>query len=176
MKPQECQIQGLERISEGYAELGPQPLGFRLKLALARCLSPRQRRAVKMHLNNLIDWFFRLTGRSKTSPVPAARGMGTGLKAGDQVRVRSKEEIQATLNHLNELKGCAFLHDMWQYCNTAQRVLKPMERFMDERDFRMKKCKGVVLLEGLICQGTPEIGRCDRSCFYFWREEWMEKI
>lgn len=176
MKPQKCQIQGLECISEGHAELGPQPLGFRLKLALARRLSPRERKAIKMHLNNLINWFSKFTGGSKTSPLPVAHTTSTGLKAGDVVRVWSREEIQATLNHWNELKGCAFLEDMWQYCGTVQRVLKPLEKFMDERDFRMKKCKGVVLLEGLICQGTPEIGRCDRSCFYFWREEWMEKI
>jgi len=26
------------------------------------------------------------------------------------------------------------------------------------------------------CQGTPDLGRCDRSCFYFWREEWLEKL
>jgi len=28
----------------------------------------------------------------------------------------------------------------------------------------------------LHCQGTSDYGRCDRSCFYFWREEWLEKI
>jgi hypothetical protein len=24
--------------------------------------------------------------------------------------------------------------------------------------------------------GTPDYGRCDRACFYFWREEWLEKL
>ena len=48
--------------------------------------------------------------------------------------------------------------------------------FLDERDHRLKKCRGVLLLEGALCQGTAKFGRCDRSCFYFWREEWLEKM
>jgi hypothetical protein len=27
-----------------------------------------------------------------------------------------------------------------------------------------------------MCQGTKDFGRCDRSCFFFWREEWLEKL
>ena len=99
-----------------------------------------------------------------------------GLKTGDLVRVRSRVDIEATLDGWNELKGCAVMPDMWQYCGTTQRVFKVVERFVDERDYRLKKGTGIVLLEGLICQGTEDYGRCDRSCFYFWRVEWLEKI
>ena len=63
-----------------------------------------------------------------------------------------------------------------QYCGTTQRVHKRMERFVDERDLRVKRTKGIILLEGVMCQGTADFGSCDRSCFYFWREEWLEKI
>jgi hypothetical protein len=90
--------------------------------------------------------------------------------------VRSQEEIEATLNHLRQARGCTFMAEMASYCGTVQQVLKPMERFVDERDLRVKKCKGLILLEGVMCQGTTEFGRCDRSCFMFWREEWLEKI
>jgi hypothetical protein len=55
-------------------------------------------------------------------------------------------------------------------------VFKPLERFVDERDLRVKSSKGIVLLDGVTCQGTGDFGRCDRSCFLFWREEWLEKI
>jgi hypothetical protein len=51
-----------------------------------------------------------------------------------------------------------------------------VERFVDERDYRVKKASGVVLLEGSLCQGTELYGPCDRSCFFFWREEWLEKV
>lgn len=110
------------------------------------------------------------------STAPATNSTTTSLKAGDLVRVRSREEIEATLSEWKELKGCMFMLEMWQYCGTTQRVLKPVERFVDERDLRVKKCKGIVLLEGVICQGTAYSEGCDHSCFFFWREEWLEKI
>jgi hypothetical protein len=66
--------------------------------------------------------------------------------------------------------------EMIQYCGTFQRVLKRMQRFVDERDLRVKKASGIILLAGVMCQGTADFGSCDRSCLYFWREEWLEKV
>lgn len=98
------------------------------------------------------------------------------LEPGDWVRVKSIEEIEATLDRFNELKGCAFLSDMYQYCDTVQRVFIRVERFLDERDYKVKSAKGLVYLENLFCTGTPVFGRCDRRCFFFWRVEWLEKL
>jgi hypothetical protein len=64
---------------------------------------------------------------------------------------------------------------MYQYCGTQQRVRKSMQRFLDERDYKVKKVRGVILLENVICNGTAAFGACDRCCFLFWREEWLEK-
>jgi len=114
--------------------------------------------------------------RGDRSSAPATSSTPTGLKAGDLVRVRSRDEIETTLDDQKELKGCTFTSEMWAYCGTTQRVLKPMERFLDERDYRIKRCKGIVLLEGVICQGTVFPKGCDRACFFFWREEWLEKL
>ena len=86
------------------------------------------------------------------------------------------DEILETLDPFNELKGCAFLPEMHQYCGTKQVVFKSMERFIDERDYKPKKTHGIILLENVICNGTPLYGKCDRCCFLFWREEWLEKI
>jgi hypothetical protein len=86
------------------------------------------------------------------------------------------QEILSTLDPFKELKGCAFLPEMYQYCETTQVVLKSMERFIDERDYKPKKTQGLILLENVICSGTPLYGKCDRCCFLFWREEWLEKI
>jgi len=55
-------------------------------------------------------------------------------------------------------------------------VFKTLSRFFDERDYQIRRAKGIILLEGVMCQGTALYGPCDRSCFYFWREEWLEKI
>ena len=98
------------------------------------------------------------------------------MQSGDLVRVRTREEIEATLDSRNRLKGCLFMSEMWDYCGTEQRVLKPVEQFLDERNYRVKRTRGVVLLEGAICQGTDSPKGCDRSCFFFWREEWLEPI
>ncbi len=106
----------------------------------------------------------------------ASMGNKDALQPGDAVSVLSKEEIQKTLNHWNGLKGCAFMEEMWVYCGTRQRVLKRVNSFLDERDYKMKKCKGIVILDGVMCNGTKDFGKCDRSCFFFWREEWLKKV
>ncbi len=98
------------------------------------------------------------------------------LLAGDWVRVKDRSEIEASLDRWKELKGCAFLDSMGDYCGSNQQVLQPLERFLDERDYKVKKCRGVVLLEDVTCLGTPVFGRCDRRCYLFWREEWLERI
>lgn len=95
---------------------------------------------------------------------------------GERVRVRSQEDIDMTLDPFKELKGCSFLKTMQKYCGTEQTVLKSMNYFIDERDYKRKRTKGLILLENIICDGTPVFGSCDRCCFLFWREEWLEKI
>jgi hypothetical protein len=171
----ECQYHCLPLIAEGNAEIPPQSLSRRLKLFIRRHLSPGHERAIKLYSNSFMNWFARRVGKTTKPPTPVV-GQAAHLKAGDLVRVRSIEEIEATLNHWQQLRGCKFMKEMGPYCGTRQRVLKLMERFVDERDLRVKKCKGLVLLEGVMCQGTTEFGRCDRSCLIFWREEWLEKI
>jgi len=99
----------------------------------------------------------------------------TNLKPGDIVQIKSRNEIKNTLNRWNQLKGCTFMEEMWQYCGTQQQVFNRVERFLDERDYLMKKTRGIVILKEVTCKGTKDFGKCDRSCFYFWREEWLEK-
>ena len=98
------------------------------------------------------------------------------IKEGEIVRVRIKEQIRSTLDPFNELKGCSFLPQMNQYCGTEQQVFRVMRHFMDERDYRMKKTHGIILLENIYCNGTAVFGNCDRCCFLFWREEWLDKV
>ena len=100
------------------------------------------------------------------------------LKLGDIVRVRSKEEIQQTLDKKNRLDGCFFMDEMWQYCGTQQRVLRRVEGFFDEAELRMFKTRDIVLLDGLNCSGKVSCfeTRCDRFCYFFWKEVWLEKI
>ena len=173
-----CQVLSLEQMAEpgGNVEMVKLPLRRRLRLVLRRSFSPSVKRKLKKDLNFLAILFSRLTGHSKAPPDYGTDRTPTKFNPGDRVLVRSKEQIQDTLNYWNELKGCSFLPEMWQYCGTIQRVLKPVKRFVDERDYRVKQVKGVYLLEGVNCQGFELYGECDRACFYWWREEWLEKI
>ena len=170
-----CQVPGLGLMGKGNAKVPPESPVRRLKLVMRRHLSPTMERKLKMVTNDLANWYARMRGRP-ARPVASREGeTRPRFEAGDLVRVRPRAEIDATLNHWRQLKGCTFMPEMDRYCGTIQRVLKPVERFVDERDLRVKKAKGLVLLEGAICEGTVDFGRCDRSCFLFWREEWLEK-
>jgi hypothetical protein len=172
----ECQIPSLQRIAEGEAEVPPESPSRRLKLAVRRRMGPSRERVFKQRTNDLFNWFARLTGGTERPTTAPATTATTKLQAGDRVRVRSEEEIQATLNHWRQLRGCTFMPEMAPYCGTTQRVHRRMERFVDERDLRVKRVNGIILLEGLQCQGTADFGPCDRCCYYFWREEWLEKL
>jgi len=100
------------------------------------------------------------------------------LKPGEVIRIRSKDQIVKTLDKNNKLEGCVFMNEMWQYCGSQQKVLKKVEFFFDECQFRMRKIRNVVLLEGLHCSGKIPAFRqkCDRFCYFFWKEAWLEKI
>jgi hypothetical protein len=172
----ECQIPCLSNISEGPAELDPLPLVQSLKRKFARPWNYSVKRPLKRRLNRMLTWYSKVTHKANPAPIALVNAETSKLANGDWVRVRSAEEIRATLDAWKELKGCAFLEYMWPYCGTTQRVLQVMQRFLDERDYKVKRVKGVILLEGVICHGTPIFGRCDRCCHLFWREEWLEKI
>jgi hypothetical protein len=164
-----CQLPCLPKMAYGTVKVDPMPFFVRVKRSLAVPWNYH----VKRWLKSL--YYVRFEKKRGVQTV-SNEDISPSLKNGDRVRVRSCEKIQATLNPFKELKGCAFLPEMWQYCGTEQRVLQVMERFLDERDYKVKKVKGLALLENVICRGTPVFGRCDRCCHFFWREEWLERV
>ncbi|PTQ86011.1 hypothetical protein C8U37_102114 [Trichococcus patagoniensis] len=176
MEQNECQFPCLRDIAEGNVKLPPQSLKKRVQLSIKRNLSPSQIKALHKNAAVAKKYLFKTMG--KTMPVakvvPALSGVR--LQAGDTVRVRTMEEIEAMLDGSKKTRGCAFMDGMERYCGTTQRVLKSMERFVDERELKVKKCNGIILLENVMCEGVLAFGRCDRCCLMFWREEWLEKI
>ncbi len=171
-----CQIPGYQRIAEGEGVVDQQPAVTRFKRAFAKPWNYIAKPQLKRMVKTAYAWKKQLAKASKNTFDETLQKPIIHLKTGDLVRVRGKEDIEATLDPFKELKGCAFLEYMWVYCGTIQRVLQPVERFLDERDYQVKKVRGIVLLEGVLCHGTPVFGRCDRACHLFWREEWVEKM
>jgi len=154
-----CQIHTVPEFAE---TLGRWEVVWQFRNRVRRSLKRRFR-----YVMNLFTW--HRSAESALAPAPP-------LKPGDLVQVKSETEIRATLDNWNQLNRCGMMEEMLQYCGTTQRVLKRVERFLDERDYLMKKCKKIVLLEGVWCPGTVDFGPCDRGCHFFWREEWLEKI
>lgn len=171
----DCQLPGLPTVATGVEDLH-QSRTRSLKIAVRRRMTPDFERTFKRKTDTMLNKGRRLAGRPERPAIPPAREVSPRIEAGDWVRVRPLDEIEATLNNWRQVRGCAFMPEMSQYCDTTHRVFKRMERFVDERDLRVKKTNGIVLLEGVHCEGTTGFGRCDRSCFVFWREEWLEKV
>jgi hypothetical protein len=169
-----CQMPCLQNLAAGKAQVPPESIKRKLRLFLRRHATSRQVRLIKMKSTQLINW---IVSKFPKKTVDGNKENKTyKLNTGDLVRVRSEEEIRSTLNLWGQLKGCMLIPEMLVYCGTTQKVLKRLERFVDERDYQVKKSNGIVLLEGIHCKGTSDYGRCDRTCFYFWPEEWLEKI
>jgi len=171
-----CQIACVPQFFEGYAPVPRESILRKLKLLIRRNMSSKQVRLIKMKSANLMDWMTNFIKPSRETILVEEKEDKQKIKSGEYVRVRSEAEIRGMLNYWGQLKGCTFMPEMRPYCGTTQRVLKRVERFVDERDYSAKKTHGIILLEGVHCQGTADYGRCDRACFYFWREEWLEKI
>ncbi len=166
-----CQLPCVPKFSTGLAV----PTGGSFIVRMKRLLAVPWNLHVKGWLKRAYYTSIHLRGESAAQRAAKSLAPAVPYAQGEWVRVRSREEIQATLDPFKELKGCAFLPSMYKYCGTEQRILRSMQFFMDERDYKLKKVRGIVLLENVMCNGTAAFGECDRCCFLFWREEWLER-
>jgi hypothetical protein len=112
----------------------------------------------------------RIHGDLKTTPVAAIN-----LQPGDMVEVRTKEEIIKTLDFLGKNRGLAFTAEMFHYCGGKYRVLKRLEKMINEATGELRTLSSTVLLEGGTCNGKAH-GGCQRMCHTYWREIWLRKI
>jgi hypothetical protein len=112
-------------------------------------------------------------GQKTPQPVPLL------LKPGELVRVKSYEEILATLDTDNKNRGLLFDAEEVPYCGKTFRVRSVVSRIVDERTGKMRHFKGQsVILEGVWCKGHYSYRRmfCPRAIYSFWREAWLERV
>lgn len=174
MDPKECQIPSLMGVSDGNAPMPKQPFFNVVTRFIRQHTSDQDYEALR---NLYRRWVNALSGQAaKRPPASTSATPLVPLKQGDRVRVRSKEEISAMLDGNGMTRGCRFMDGQWPYCGTEQRVFRSMEQFVDERNGRLRKCRGLILLEGVSCEGVNAYGRCDRACLMFWRQEWLEYL
>ncbi|MGW6500981.1 hypothetical protein [Nonomuraea angiospora] len=108
------------------------------------------------------------TGRTPTGT--------TDLQPGELVRIKSRDEIVATLNTKGFNRGLGFEEDMARSCGRVARVSARVERCIDEKTGEMLEMKNpCIALEGIICDGVYK-SNCPRAFVPFWREIWLERI
>lgn len=121
--------------------------------------------------------FGRLIHRGRARSNNVKRGKSKlNLKDGDLVEVKSSREIFETLNSKGQHKGLPFTKEMVKFCGKRFRVRKRLHKIVLEATGELRTMKTpTVLLEGVICDGKAH-GNCDRSCFCFWREDWLKPV
>jgi hypothetical protein len=97
------------------------------------------------------------------------------LQPGEWVVVKSKAEILATLDKSGKNRGMTFDSEMLPYCGQTVRVLRRVERIVEETTGRLIRLPGVsIILDGVVC--TARYRRsCPRSIYPFWREIWLRR-
>ena len=99
-----------------------------------------------------------------------------GFQPGELMRVKSKEEIMQTLDAGLLNRGMGFDTEMVRFCGREARVVRRVDRVIDERTGRMLRMKNpCIVLEDTFCEGAHHAS-CPRAFVPFWREIWLERV
>ena len=108
----------------------------------------------------------------KRIQTPACR---LGLEPGELVEVKSRGEIQATLDSQGKNRGLSFTPEMARYCGERYRVAGRVEKMIVEWTGELRPLGNTVILEAVTCQGLFA-RHCPRSCYHLWREVWLKRV
>jgi hypothetical protein len=98
----------------------------------------------------------------------------TRYRTGDAVRVRTAEQILATLDGDGRFDGMPFMPEMLAYCGHTFRVSAVAHKTCDTVGKTGGRwLPGTVHLGNLRCSGAAH-GGCDAHCLLFWKEVWLE--
>jgi hypothetical protein len=102
-----------------------------------------------------------------------------GLRAGEWVEVKSKEEILATLDAHARLDALPFMPEMFQYCGKRFRVFKRAHKTCDTVNNTggrlMNDAVHLDDVDGMRCDGSGHAG-CEAACLLFWKEAWLRRV
>jgi hypothetical protein len=112
--------------------------------------------------------FLKPTGTGARVPI-------TGLKVGDLVEVKSKDEIMATLGPNFKNRGMLYDGEMLRYSGRRARVAQVVERIVDEKTGRMIELSDCYVLEDVVCVGLYH-RFCPRAITPYWREAWLRRV
>jgi hypothetical protein len=142
-------------------------------------------------LRMIADWsrmrVWRLRGGNKRLQGSRTRTptASLDLKPGELVRVKSLDQIAATLNHKSRNRGLGICLEMSRLCGREAEVRYRVQCLIDERTGIMRPLTNTVALhnvrggdktlgEECLCYG--EIGDCPRGEIMYWREIWLDRV
>jgi hypothetical protein len=98
------------------------------------------------------------------------------LQPGELVRIKTRDEIERTLDSNFKNRGLWFDEEMTRFCGGTYKVLARVSRQIDERSGKMVTFKTpCISLEGVTATGEyHEFAPLDERIF--WREIWLERI
>jgi hypothetical protein len=104
------------------------------------------------------------------------RRPGGPLRKDEMVRIRSREEILASLDEDGSLGGLPFMPEMLRYAGQSFRVRARADKTCDTVTMTgtSRQLDSTVHLEDLRCDGSAH-GGCQAGCLLFWREEWLAR-
>jgi hypothetical protein len=98
-----------------------------------------------------------------------------GLRVGERVRVKSRQDILATLDQNGTLDRLPFMPEMLPYCGREFTVFKRADKTCDTIEKSGgRRMVDAVHLEGSRCNGSAH-GGCGAQCLMFWKEAWLER-
>ncbi len=101
------------------------------------------------------------------------------LQPGELVRIKPYKEILKTINTVNRNRGLFFDAEEVPYCGGTHRVLRRVEKIVNERTGKMREMKTpCIILDSVICRSRYSECRlfCPRSIYAYWREIWLERV
>lgn len=101
------------------------------------------------------------------------------LEPGELVRIKPYRAILQTLDTRSRNRGLYFDAEEVPYCGSTQRVLRRVDKIVDERTGKMREMKTpCVVLDSVICRSRYSECRlfCPRSIYPYWREIWLERV
>jgi hypothetical protein len=125
-------------------------------------------------VNNLLVEYPYIRGKlHKTPSIPL------NLEPGELVQIRSKAEILQTLDVNSRNRGLAFDVEMVPYCGGTYRVLRRVEKIVNEKTGEMLRLpSNCIVLDGVVCKGCLSRHRlfCPRSIYSYWHEVWLNRV
>ena len=160
------------------ATIGREPNRAEKMLRAVLGLWPRIKRRLRRYVTRLNNIGFFRKGKATRLQHTYAPKLTVDIQPGDFVRVLPYAEIKATLNPAGYCKGLQFQNTMRKYCGGVYEVDKTPAYLLEECGKKISKCKDLVILSGLTCDGIGEIDgyACDRCCLHYWKADWLEKI